>query len=139
MDLLRDSPVRKRKGTPLRAKVRKKDLTVESEIKTKVNLITNHFQLYSSAKPTGGEGQAGQEAAGRDGRGGGGTVQAACANITSGLRWGGEEGSTEQFISADTIGPDRTADGISPNTGGRTIQLIKQQLQWGNGSKNSSK
>ena len=123
--------------------MRKKDLTVGSEMKHKINLITNHFQLYSSAKLTGSAGQAEQDTAGvrvgRDGRGGGGTVQAARADILSGLKWGGEEGSTEQSITADTIGPDRTADGISPNTGGRTIQLIKQQLQRGNGSKNSSK
>ena len=137
VDLLRESPVRK--STPLRAGRRKKDLTIGSEMKSKVNLITNHFQLYSSAKLTGGAGQAEQEAAGvrvgRDGGGRGGTVQATCADITSGLKWGGEEGSAEQFYTADTIGPDRAAEDISPNTGGRTIQLIRQQLQRGNGNK----
>ena len=140
VNLVQDSPVRKMKSTPVRAGRKKKDSTSGSENNSKINLITNHFQLYSSAQRTGSVGQAGLEAAGvhvgGDG-GGGGTVQAARAELLSGLKRLGDVGRTEQIKTADTIGPDRSADDISPNTGGRTIQLIKRQLQRGN-SKNSS-
>ena len=107
---------------------------------SKINLITNHFRLYSSAQLTGDDGQAGLEAAGvqvgRDERRGG-AVQDTRAKLLSGLQRGGEEGSTEQLVRTDCIGPDRSAVEIPPNTGGRTIQLIKRTLQRGNGKNNS--
>ena len=112
----------------------------ENRNNLKSNLITNHFRLYSSAQPAGDDGQAGLEAAGvqvgRDERGGG-AVQGTRAKLLSGLRRGGEEGSTEQLERNDCIGPDRSAEDIPPNTGGRTIQLIKRTLQRGNGKNNS--
>ena len=64
-------------------------------------------------------------------------MQGTRAKLLSGLRRGGEEGSTEQLERNDCIGPDRSAEDIPPNTGGRTIQLIKRTFQRGNGKNNS--
>ena len=113
VSLTQDSPVTKRKTTPVAGCSR----TGSEKQISKVNLITKHFQSFSSARLTGGDGHAVQGAAGvhvgRD-MGGRGAVQNAPAKLQSGLTRGGSGGKPEQLRTAATIGPDGSAEESRP-------------------------
>ena len=109
---------------------------------TKLNLITNHFQFSSSARLTGRDGQA--ELGAVDVRAGGGDdgrgeVHDARAKLVSGLTVGGLGGKPELSVSADNIGPDRSAVDVLTNPGSDNIQLTLYTLQRGNANVNSRK
>ena len=139
VSLVLASPDLKKKSTPLAGK----NIAGSGNInKSKINVITNHFQSYSSARQTGGGGQTESEAVdvlGQGDGGGGMAVQGALARTVSGLKGGDRGGEPEQIVSAATIGPDQSAGDILANTGQDNIQLNVHKIQRGNGKKNSRK
>ena len=139
VSLVCDSPDLKRKSNPVAGRRRIKS---EMNSNTNPNLITNHFQFSSSARHTGRDGQAELGAAGvlagRDDEGRG-EVHDARAKRVSGLAVGGLGGKPELSVSADNIGPDRSAVDVLTNPGSDNIQLTLYTLQRGNSKENSSK
>ena len=115
-------PDRKKRDTPLR---RKRDTRSEMKDKFKnVNLITNHFQLLSSAVTPGNDRLHAQQGGGGLDGGGERAVPRAHAKKSSSLARGGIGGKTEQLVSRTVVGQPLAADVEQPNTG----QLCRQPL-----------
>ena len=64
-------------------------------------------------------------------------MKGALARTLSGLTGVGQGGKSEHSVTAEIIGPDRSAEDISANLGQDNIQLIRRRLKRGNG-KNSN-
>ena len=115
---------KKRKGTPLREKKGPR-----SEMKDKFNnknLITNHFQLFSSAQSLGDDRLHAQQGGGDLDGGGDKAVPRAHAKKLPTLARVGVGGKTEQFEKKAVVGQPPAADAKQSNSGQFYIQQLRK-------------